>query len=86
MSDPLNTLAPNNPIHEAVEVFNMAKTIADNKSGNVFIHCVHGHNRSRLTVALWLVKYKQWSLKDAAKFVQVKDNKPWMKDLGFVWE
>lgn len=85
MSDPLTGLAPNNPMDEAVEIFNMAKNIADRKEGNIFIHCVHGHNRSRLTVALWLVKYKGMDLTSAVKFTQVKDNKPWMKDLGFIW-
>ena len=85
MDDPQTGLAPNNPIKLAVSIFEKARSRAEKYGGNILVHCVHGNNRSALTVALALEK-EGISLKEAVKLTQVKDNKPWMKDLGYIWE
>lgn len=82
MDDPQEGLAPNNPVVFAVQALEYASKFV-NKS-NILVHCVHGNNRSALTVALWLVS-KGCSLEKAVKLTKVKDNKNWMKEFGYVW-
>ncbi len=88
MSDPLTGLAPDNPLTEAVAVLSLARSFAERHGGNVLVHCVHGHNRSALTAAIWLMDYdkRHIPLKDAVRMTQVKDNKPWMKQFGLIWD
>jgi len=100
LSDPQKTLAPGNPIHEAVRVFKIARYLAAQREGNILIHCVSGHNRSAIVPALWLATEQTISeyllhhpddafrecLKEAVKLTGVKDNKPWMKAFGYKWE
>jgi protein tyrosine/serine phosphatase len=86
LSDPQDTLCDSNPLVEAVEVFFVARERALIKGGNVLVHCINGHNRSSLVVALWLVRTTGCSLKEAVKIAQVRTNKPWMKHLGYVWD
>jgi len=85
LSDPMTSLCGSNPIEEAVQVFAIALERAQNRGGNILVHCINGHNRSSLIVAIWLTKVGH-PLQEAVKIAKVKDNKPWMKDLGFVWE
>ena len=85
MSDPKTSLAKGNPLESAVEVFNIAKDLAEQRGGNILIHCVSGHNRSALVAALWLREHKNIGLEEAVEMTKVKDNKPWMKDFGLVW-
>ena len=85
LSDPLKTLAPKNPLWEAIAVFDIAKRLADEREGNILVHCCSGNNRSALVPALWLHKKNNLSLETAVKLTQVKDNKPWMQAFGLKW-
>lgn len=82
MGDPLKTLAPDNMIFEAVELFKTAVDISNIRSGNVLVHCCAGNNRSALIVALYLQKYCSMELQEAVEMTFVKNNKPWMQDKG----
>ncbi len=86
LSDPLSTLAPNNPLHEAVQVFKIAQNLANERKGNIFIHCVSGHNRSAIVPALFLCQTKKYDIQKAVELTKVKDNKPWMQGFGYEWK
>ena len=85
MDDPLDLLAPNNPLYEAVEVFEVAYNLANKRNGNILIHCVHGSNRSSLVAALFIHKKFNIPFVDCVKLTGVKDNKPWMQAFGLKW-
>ena len=85
MSDPETSHITNNCLDNAIELFNMCYTSALRLNGGVLCYCSAGHNRSAITVAGWLCKYTYMPLNEAAELCSVKDNKEWMKSLGFTF-
>ena len=85
LDDPKEGLAPRNDVETAAQVLDFAKVLAVKRDGNVLIHCAAGNNRSALVAALWMSRTYGKKLSETVKLAQVKDQKPWMNDLGYRW-
>lgn len=85
LEDPKDGHATTGLVDKCVEFLNVSSEIAENLGGNVLIHCIAGKYRSPFIAALWLVKYRVWTLDNAVKFCDVKECREWMKQAGYTW-
>lgn len=85
LDDPAEGLAKRNDVERAACVLSLCSDVAEQRDGNVLVHCHAGNNRSALVAAIYAVNYLGFTLQDAVDAAKVKDNKNWMKDLGYFW-